>query len=146
MAEIGLEPPDFGGVELGPRIHARRIEGLAIDGPAFHPVIAEIENARSNRVRRVWKGKAAEPRRYSAAVPLLTRDMEEHDLPRSAAPGPIHEPNLRADGVFRKIHNQLESLGGRQLDGPVRYRCVEQSAIAADLHKRRAAWRRRVQR
>src|SRR5438270_6700800 len=51
MAEIRLQPPDFRGVQLGPRIHAGRIERVAVYPPAMAgALIAEIENASDDRI------------------------------------------------------------------------------------------------
>src|ERR1700730_8695431 len=57
MVEIRLQPPDFHGVQLGPRIHAGRIERVAVYPPAMAGTpIAEIKNASDHRIFGVREG------------------------------------------------------------------------------------------
>src|ERR1700722_14070778 len=101
MVEIRLQPPDFRSVQLGPRIHAGRIERVAVYPPAMAATpIAEIENASDHRIVGVRERNIAELRRKITLVALTADHVESHDLAGGSVSCPVHQRHRRSNRTF----------------------------------------------
>ena len=106
MAEIRLQPPDFRGVRLGPRIHTGRIERVAVYPPAMAgALIAEIENARDHR--GVERPNVIKPETAHAAF-----DKACHLLGIELRRAPIDPVTTRADVA----HPRTRSTASRAVE------------------------------
>src|SRR5271154_5628884 len=112
MVEIGLKTPDFGAVQFGASVHARRIVGFAVDPPAMRrALIAEIEIADDQRLFRPGGRDFRQLCGNGGFVALTADHVESHNLTGGPVSGAIQEGDARAHGNLRKIHDDVETFG-----------------------------------
>ena len=80
MAAVGVEVPKLSPIQRGVSINSRRVEGLAIDRPAFlHASIRKIEESCRRGILLIERFKIAQSLGNAAVIGLLPDYIEAHN-------------------------------------------------------------------
>ena len=106
----------------------------SVDGRAVQQEVAGDRDG-SERIRRVDDLLPLGEELWNDGVFLAARlrHLELHDIRRAALAPDVAKDDVRADLDAGEVNDDVDALGGRDADGSLGLRALEQAAVRADL-------------